>query len=543
MKKKTIKRSLLVLAGVLVLGGCGIQGENEPKDTLVNGNLTAENNTEATAESNTGSSAESNTEGGTANNAENTLPGTDEKTEEKQKAPIIAVTSDKKEWYTEDGTILLMEAEESLVTVENEGFDALKTALEKRFSSIEDGNYQNMIEDAREDYNWRDAELKEYFYGYSSSEQAEVARCDGRVVSLRVFYHDYCGGAHGMYAYGGATFDTATGEELQLSDVVTNTAGFYAKAADYIGDELWRTYEDGLWPEYRDIVAESFQGDVTLNWYLNGTGIVIAYTPYELGPYAMGAPEVTLPYEEFAEFLNSAYLPSTGETFVQISENADVSGILGEEKPIYVQTQLNEYDMVEVTVVSGNAQSVVGEFGWFCDAYALKRADGRSFLLVVCDYMSDDKVTFVYEVTDGKATKCDELNRAEVTGGYLTADQIEMSVYLDVLGTYTARMKYHLDMNGKLSQAEEVFAINGAMNLAIVRELPVMLEGAENLLQPGIEIRITGTNNVDEAYFVIPDTDQTGVITYGFEDLESPWIHTINGVSEYEYFEMIPYAG
>ena len=100
-----------------------------------------------------------------------------------------------------------------------------------------------------------------------------------------------------------------------------------------------------------------------------------------------------------------------------------------------------------------------------------------------------------------------------------------------------------MNQNGKLSQTEEVFHIDNRYNLVVVKELPVVLEGAENLLQPGITIRITGTNNIDEAYFVIPDSGQTGVIIYGFEDADNPWIHTIDGVSEYDYFENIPYAG
>ena len=546
MKRKVISL-LLVLSGIICLGGCALPMMGRGQDTQAMENSAgeilggteksdAEDGEKGNSKIEDGNTEQGKTEAGTI--ADGTqYAGT------LARAPVIAVTTDTREWYTQEEGILLLQVGESLVEVENKGFQALEDALKQRFTAIEEEDYTLLVESAKEDYNSREGDWKTDFNSYYSYQTAELSRSDSKVVSLRMTYSEYSGGVHGMYAYGGATFAVESGAELELADILTDADGFRKAAVDYISDALYEEYGDVLWPEYKECIRTTFAEGGNLNWYLDGTGIVFTYSPYELGPYAMGAPEVTLPYEKFAQYLDKKYTVPSGELFARITENENAAGLLGEEGEILVKTEADESDMLRVSVLSKTAESEVGQFGWFCDAYAVKRADGRSFLLVVCDYMSDDKVTFVYEVTGGKATKCDELNRARIEGGYLTSEEIELTISMDVLGTYSSKMKYKMNQNGKLSQTEEVFHIDNRYNLVVVKELPVVLEGAENLLQPGITIRITGTNNIDEAYFVIPDTGQTGVIIYGFEDADNPWIHTIDGVSEYDYFENIPYAG
>ena len=66
------------------------------------------------------------------------------------------------------------------------------------------------------------------------------------------------------------------------------------------------------------------------------------------------------------------------------------------------------------------------------------------------------------------------------------------------------------------------------------------LSGAETTLPAGSMLRITGTDNAGTAYFQL-DTGETGTISY-VRDQEQ-WQLLIDGVSENEYFELLPYAG
>ena len=72
--------------------------------------------------------------------------------------------------------------------------------------------------------------------------------------------------------------------------------------------------------------------------------------------------------------------------------------------------------------------------------------------------------------------------------------------------------------------------------LIVKRSLPVFLDsGGQTVLSPGTAIRLTGTDG-NIAYF-------TGGDLSGYIYLEYAYGWYINGVSENEYFEMLPYAG
>ncbi len=457
-----------------------------------------------------------------------------------EKAPIISVTSDKKQWFAEeDKSKCLLEVTSSMIAVEGEEYSALKEALAKDFPGIKEENFENLLEDAKDDYNSRTKDNEDYFYGYSSVENAQLTRSDRAVVSFRLFFSDYMGGAHGMYAYGGSTYDTESGELLALEDILTDAKGFYAKAIDNIQHELEEMYGEGLYPDYKNYIAGTFDADRMLNWYMNGSGIVITYNPYEVGPYAMGAPEVLLPYSEFGVYMNEKYLTAGREVIARIPMNQDVSKLIGEKEKIIINGKNDEWEMLSVSMLSGANTDTLGTFGSFEDAYVIKRADGRSFVLVVCDYMSDDYVTFVYEVTGNMLQKCSELSNASIQAEYISTDEILMNVRVDALGTYTAKVHYSLKENGQLVVLDDIFKIDTENTLTLIKDLPVLIEGTETTLSAGTEMIVTGTNNVDEVYFKVVNSGQVGTIRYTKDE----WTHLIDGVSEYEYFDTIPYAG
>ncbi len=157
-------------------------------------------------------------------------------------------------------------------------------------------------------------------------------------------------------------------------------------------------------------------------------------------------------------------------------------------------------------------------------------------------------MTYVYEVTDGNVRACDKLEGASFEGGYsgtsdkfyLGTDTLSLYMHLDVLGTYLGSMKYQLTEEGKLVQTEEVFAVDTAFELKVVKDLPVTLAGAETTIPVSSVLKITGTDNAGTAYFRL-DTGETGTISYVRDDEQ--WQLLIDGVSENEYFEMVPYAG
>lgn len=533
MKRKM--KWMVLLLSCLLLGGCGMTDVTQMSG---NGQITDE------------VTDESMPTGASQSDEESQMTGASDETQSEEtgealtvdSAPVISINTEKKEWYLADTTILLLEVSNSLVRVENTGYEALNAGLQEQFPGIDVNGYEYELQTAKEHYEGYREEDREYFYGYYSMEQAELARCDSSVVSFRLYYSDYTGGAHGMYTYSGKTFDAKTGELLELSDILTDAEGFYKEVTPYIAAKLHEKYGDNLFAEYQDYVAGTFDGDRSLNWYLDAAGIVIAYTPYEVGPYAMGSPEVTLPYAEFGAYMKGKYLDANSEMIVKVPADYDVSKLIGAKESLILQTEDNEWDMLDVKLVSGNTIEMLGEYSWVDGAYIIKRADGRIFMLVACDYMSDDLVTFVYEVTDGDIRECSKKSDAHISNEYWATDRIGMVTRLDVLGTYGAKQQFILDEEGRLVQAEALYTIDSSNSMTVLRELPVIIDGVSATLSVGTEIVVTGTNNAGEVYFKVINSDLAGTIQYTM-DAEKNWLHLINGVSEYEYFDMIPYAG
>ncbi len=463
-----------------------------------------------------------------------------------ENAPAISITPEKKEWRTDDGKTVLLKADADKVEVAGDGFEALNTALTTQWGGLT-GDYEELLQIAREHYDSLDE--KNYFVNYYDSETVVVSRIDNRVASFCSIYGEYTGGAHDFYAIDGATFDVKTGKKLQLEEILSDADGFYDTAVNYIIKELEENYGDGLFPEYREVVETDTFGETPMCWYLDNTGIVIEYGLYTVAPYVTGMPSVTLPYDVFDQYLKEEFTSPCSSVIARVMENEDVSRLLGEDGKVMVATVSNEeYGETEVTVVSGDSRETVGAFSRFVMGYMIKRADGRSFLVFYCDDASDDFVTYVYEVTDGKVRACDKLDGASFEGGYLGAsgkfylgtDAVGLFMRLSVFGSYAGSMTYQLTEEGKLVQTEDFFAIDTPYELTVAKELPVTLEGVETTIPVGSVLKITGTDNAGTAHFRL-DTGETGTISYVRD--EEQWQLLVDGVSENEYFERVPYPG
>lgn len=457
---------------------------------------------------------------------------------EQSTIPRITILPVEKIWYAEDSTTLLTVTDFTL-SLDGDAFSTLQAAFDNHHPGILDEVYQYLYEGALDHYEFN---LNPgHFNGYSVIFRAERSRCDSSVVSLRIIYGDYTGGAHGMYAYFGETYDVETGQQLLLADIVADAEGFYPNAIEYINNALYEEYEDGLFADYQSSVEQALSPDNEPFWYMTATGIVICFTPYEVGPYAMGAPEILLPYSEFATYLHEKYTLTTGELVAKVEPNQDFSSLIGSEEPIMIEAVDNDWQ-VDISLVSGPQKITFGTFNHCTGAYIIKRADSRCFVMITCDYMSDDYVTYLYEVTNGNLIECTKMPNMFPTGRTISAQNVEMSVAINALGSYGGYTNYTFTQEGQLIHDDELYQIKSPYVLNIIKPLPVTMDGTKTTLDAGTQISITGTNLVDEIYFKVVNTETTGTIHYTHEEPDT-WIYLIDGVSEYEYFEDLPYAG
>lgn len=477
----------------------------------------------------------------------------DEKADAKKDAPQIEITSGQNmDWYSEDGSSWLLHAEYEEVSVEGEGYEDAAAAV----GAWSDEQIEMLRAQGEESSRLaeEDAALTETdYYQYSIFHEIKTARADGRVISLVDSYSEYMGGAHGNYGDSGVNFDAGSGQRLNLGDILKDEEGFRTEATDYITQKLEQEYGEGLFPDYKDTVEQLWDREEDSFWYFTGAGITIILNPYEVGPYAMGKAEVTLPYHRFSRYMKETYtdISMPGVARMNAGEQTAFTDASGAERTVAIgleETEEYEPGTFFAELDGARADMEPETFSRLANIYLLKMENGRNFVVLDADYMSDDFVTISYEIGNGTFTERGRLNGVTINGGTVNTKEFQLQKRLDVLGSYYGRMRYTLNENGGFVQQDTYFEIlednSPYRTLVTVKELPVRLGEEDTVLPVGSRIHITATDDEETAFFRNEDTDEEGSIRYtrgnGSDDT---WTIYIDGVPDHEYFELLPYAG
>ena len=520
-----MKRSIaLLLTGMLLLTACQPAG---PK---------------------VGNESESEGQSGQSVVEESAGNGSAEKTA--QMLPKINIENSTVQRYTEDGETLLVEIIQDRMTLEGDGYEKAAETVGKLFYRTEEElsrQADDMMEMAQEQYADEQAWADEYFWfsAYSATTYYEISRLDTKVLSLKIQSYDYEGGAHGYGAEWGATIDLENGAELELSRLAADAPRFMDKITESVLESLSKR-TDELYDDYKSYVEEHIE---EADWYLDAAGIWIVFTPYEIGPYASGNISVLVPYKEVADYMKSEYLAPQGAFITRLSTDSEVTLELA-DGAYTVSLRLEytvQYDDYECTLIVNGGESLVEPFVRVLNAYLIGRPDGRNFLIFDIDWASDDYETFVYELVGGRAVQTADI-WAALDGKNMNTDSMNLRFILNVLGTYSTEMLYALTEDGGLEPLGEIYEFHPDLSwhgLVTVRELPVTVDGQQTTLPAGTSIHITATDNAGTAWFTANEDSAEGAVSgeIHYERREDDYQLYIDGVSEYEYFDMLPYAG
>lgn len=160
-----------------------------------------------------------------------------------------------------------------------------------------------MSEDAQEM-----SELGALIEPYYDETTASVYQA-GQVASVRLNSSSYTGGAHPNSYTASQNFDFGTGQFIDPIQVADNPASFREDAAQLLLEkaealESWTAF----WTDYAEIIARWNEGSAVFD----GEGMLVIFSPYELGPYAMGSVELRLSYEELADLVGPGGLARLG---------------------------------------------------------------------------------------------------------------------------------------------------------------------------------------------------------------------------------------
>lgn len=121
-------------------------------------------------------------------------------------------------------------------------------------------------------------------------------------VSFKFDGYYYCGGAHGFPWEFGLSFNCSNGKVITWEDLFTpNGLKILNPMIDYF---LRKQYFDS--EEYGDIEFWCKQSELVDNAsfpVLTQKGLTVHFSAYAIGPYAIGMPTCTIPYNVIAEFM------------------------------------------------------------------------------------------------------------------------------------------------------------------------------------------------------------------------------------------------
>lgn len=308
---------------------------------------------------------------------------------------------------------------------------------------------------------------------YLSDEISEkVLRADSNVISIFRDYTSYWGGAHGMYAYSGVNFDTQTGEELLLTDVIKDTDTFFKRVDEKLQEQYADTYEYMIhMDEYLDGLDLKDKNSVA--WSMDSEGVTVYFNPYTLGAYAMGAQIVSIYFDEAPELFEARYM-ETPETYMlpchrDFSRYIDTNGD-GKREPVEIEYEPDVYEgeatgQYQWIVKAGNRSVTISDYCYSENSYVVRAndqyylylfetAENDYCLLATIDLKSMD---YDRERTinageglvswDWKEAEDGYINREKVSG-FSNPDDFELTNRMDILGTMDGSRHYHTGADG-----------------------------------------------------------------------------------------------
>lgn len=365
----------------------------------------------------------------------------------------------------------------------------------------------------------------------------------------------YATGAGGQLGYFSANC-WASGEFVQGEPAYTNA------------NILAETYTESQLEQIRSLVGEELYEKVFVTTTEHGS-VTVEECVLEDGTFGKEYHSYIMGVADYHFY--RIYIFENGDIYGEIGPDdlffTNVSGVT--EVPKYINVEgtyagFQEYlQMKAPNMQAGDVVSMSTSFYYYFaigdavdnhngeaveSVYVLKHPVGKLFLLICYDSMSHDFVTKVYDITGNEPVQCSMLSLTEVTGDAVSIDRITLCHTLNILGTYWCDIDYALDENGQLIALSNKYAFEPPeseyWDMILKKELPVIMNGTNTTIASGEKIEIIGTDRECEIYFRVINTGETGTILYETEvDQYGVETYMINGVSEYDYFEWLPYTG
>ena len=425
-----------------------------------------------------------------------------------------------------------------------------------------------------------------FIYTATLSQDFFIERADTEVVSILSCLDSYAGGAHGFAMYTSETFDSRTGKELTLPEVVPDKAAFkdallsslennYDKDVFFcndpgmgtgLSDELDKylktEYEpENLNPDENDVVSRFY-------WALDYKGVNVYFNAYDIAPYAAGTITAFIPYR--SGLVDAAYAPLDDSAI--ISEQPlymDIRTTEGDDNKMYnygcfFTTYEDDFNMYKSFEVFSDTDKETVEDDFFSFTEYLTKVGSKQYFIVVASSYSDLDYFYIFDLDNGNITQkdmlpCDHLGSLyeESTNTYYAScltdsSNMSLSKRFDLLSTYSANKTYRLGEDGTLTSDNKYFDVHSHFTLKTKAEITGELISKDNesategsgkdiAFPSGTKFTIIRTDGTDKVDMLSID-GTLARFTLETPDGENGFYNHLNGRSIEELFEELYFA-
>ena len=158
-----------------------------------------------------------------------------------------------------------------------------------------------------------------FYYTSYEDYDVNVVRADTVVTSLLSYDESYSGGVHGSYYYIPVNFDSLTGEELHIHDVVSDS--MINELPGILEEKLLEKYDAEMFFQ-ADTLAETIEESISMNGDLNFSigyeGLTFYFQIYELAPYVSGHQTVFLSYADYPGLADEKYTECSNNFIINL---------------------------------------------------------------------------------------------------------------------------------------------------------------------------------------------------------------------------------
>ena len=452
--------------------------------------------------------------------------------------------------YDAELDMIALKAEATHIELLDEDLPQLKAVIDEYSKNKEDIVYGETFEELKKEVREYIPDMGDYSEGFSIKYDTTIMRADTAVTCLLTYYGDYTGGVHGNYCYYPVNYDSSTGEELFISDVVDE--GMLDEIPDLVAAALLERYgKDSFYgdADTQGAIAETIKknygkGD-NYSFAVGYEGLTFYFQPYELGPYSSGALNATLKYEDYPELVDEKYTECAADYFIGIDADLETLPHSEDTCNAYLSAP-DEWGTYDELVINFNGKDFREEiYGYGADMW-ICTIGGINYLFVNLSEDNDYEHLMVYSLNSatGNVECC-----ADVYGGfmgYVPADPYEFRIYDrgDVLSTYSMYKNYYVGRDGVPAGLEDFYYIDSDLSLKTISDVEGEVRddfegtGTKAVIKSGEKLDFYATDG--ETWVDFKRKDGSFV---RFEVDRSDYPQKVNGFEADLLFEGMMYAG